>query len=95
MYLSIKEIQHRFQRTSKNGITHEYFRICKVALLKCDSCSKLFERPIGRINRKRLSNQFYHVCSNCDMKRFAQKKGSERRAVWNMRADSEQEISKL
>jgi hypothetical protein len=44
---------------------------------------------------KRLSNNYFHVCSNCDAKVFAQKKGVERKRVWNLYASSDIPISKL
>jgi len=44
---------------------------------------------------KRLSNNYFHVCKNCDSKRFAQRKGIERKQVWNMSASSSKPIGKL
>ena len=44
---------------------------------------------------KRLNNNFFHVCKKCDSKRFAQKKGVERKQVWNMSASSDIPIGKL
>lgn len=37
---------------------------------------------------KRLNNNFYHVCGNCDPKKFAQLKGVEARKVWDMPVSS-------
>lgn len=44
---------------------------------------------------KRLNNNYFHVCSNCDAKVFAQKKGVEKKKVWNMSASSDIPIGKL
>jgi|TARA_B100001094_G_scaffold46603_1_gene41781 hypothetical protein len=44
---------------------------------------------------KRLTNNYFHVCSSCDAKRFAQKKGVEKKQVWNMTASSTTPIGKL
>ena len=44
---------------------------------------------------KRLNNNYFHVCDNCDSKKFAQKKGVERKQVWNMSASSDVPIGKL
>jgi hypothetical protein len=44
---------------------------------------------------KRLNNNYFHVCENCDAKKFAQKKGVERKQVWNMSASSDLPINKL
>ncbi len=64
-------------------------------LLKCDNCDVEFERERGNMDYKRLNNNFFHVCSNCDSKRFAQKKGVERKQIWNMSASSGIPIGKL
>jgi hypothetical protein len=44
---------------------------------------------------KRISNTYYHVCASCDAKRFAQRKGVEKRMIWNMPASSMIPIDKL
>jgi hypothetical protein len=44
---------------------------------------------------KRLSNEYAHVCSGCDSKRFAQTKGVERRRFWNITVDSDLDITDL
>jgi len=44
---------------------------------------------------KRISNNYFHVCANCDPKKFAQKKGVENRLLWDMKASSLGDVSKL
>lgn len=44
---------------------------------------------------KRLSNNYFHCCKNCDPKKFAQKKGAEKRTIWDMPASSLADISRL
>ena len=44
---------------------------------------------------KRLTNNYFHVCSNCDSKRFAQKKGVEKKQIWNVSASSDLPIGRL
>ena len=44
---------------------------------------------------KRLSNNYFHVCSCCDAKRFAQKTGVKRKQVWNLKASSNIPIGKI
>jgi DNA-directed RNA polymerase subunit RPC12/RpoP len=85
----------RHLRRSKLGTEHEYHRTRTRVLLRCDNCDKEFSRLKGRMDPKRLSNNFFHVCENCDAKRFAQKKGVERKQVWNLHASSSMTISKL
>jgi hypothetical protein len=93
----IKEYQNKqkHQRNSKLGTVHEYYRHVTMAVFRCDSCDIEFERPRGSMDPKRLNNNYFHVCSNCDGKRFAQKKGVERKQVWNMSASSTLPIGKL
>lgn len=43
---------------------------------------------------KRLSNNYFHVCSNCDAKQFAQKKGIDRKKLWDLPADADVSVSK-
>jgi len=93
----IKEYKNKriFKRTSKKGISHNYYRYITLVRLKCDNCDTEFERERGKMDYKRLNNNYFHVCDNCDSKKFAQKKGVERKQVWNMSASSDVPIGKL
>jgi hypothetical protein len=82
-------------RKSKLGTEHPYTRICTYCVFRCDSCDVEFTRARGSMDPKRLSNNYFHVCKNCDSKRFAQRKGIERKQVWNMSASSSKPIGKL
>tara|TARA_B100000683_G_scaffold49776_1_gene47169 strand:- start:546 stop:833 length:288 start_codon:yes stop_codon:yes gene_type:complete len=95
MYLNEFKNKRLFYRNSKNGVAHKYYRHVTIVLLKCDSCDVEFKRERGRMDYKRLNNNFFHVCENCDSKRFAQKKGVERKQIWNMSASSDIPIGKL
>lgn len=95
MYLEIKKIRTQYTRNSKLGISHTYTRTKTIALFRCDGCETLFERSIGKMDRKRLDNQYFHVCSSCDQKRFAQSKGVEKRCIWDMSADTDLDVSRL
>ena len=95
MYLKEYTITRRFERLSKLHRVHEYWRTSTVCVFRCDSCDEQFERPRGKMNPARLSNNYFHVCENCDAKTFAQKKGVERKKVWNIRASSDIPIGKL
>jgi len=44
---------------------------------------------------KRVSNNYYHVCNGCDAKVFAQKKGVDRKKIWDLPASLDIPISKL
>ena len=92
MLISTKKITTTHTRTSKLQNTHSYSRVKTVAVLQCDNCQSLFERDQGQMNRRRVSTQYFHVCSNCNPKQFAQKKGVERRQFWNTSVDSDIKI---
>jgi hypothetical protein len=85
----------RYERVSKLGAVHAYYRDVTIVILRCDSCDNEFKRPRGSMDPKRLNNNYFHVCENCDAKKFAQKKGVERKQVWNMSASSDLPIGKL
>ena len=95
MYIKEFIEQTRHQRTSKTGKQHNYVRKKTFVLLRCDNCNIEFTRERGKMDPKRLSNNYFHVCNNCDAKKFAQKKGVERKNIWNMTASSDLPIGKL
>jgi len=95
MFLKEFKKETRHTRTSKLGNTHRYNRFQTFVVLRCDSCDAEFTRPRGSMDPKRLTNNYFHVCSSCDAKRFAQKKGVEKKQVWNMTASSTTPIGKL
>lgn len=95
MYLKEYTVETRHIRTSKLGIEHEYFRRKTIIVFRCDSCDQAFERSRGKMDPKRLSNNYFHVCSCCDAKRFAQKTGVNRKQIWNLKASSNIPIGKI
>ena len=82
-------------RCSKIGKEHTYHRESTVVVMRCDNCNTEFERSRSKMDPKRISNNYFHVCKNCDSKVFAQKKGVEKKQVWNMSASSTTPIGKL
>ena len=95
MFIKEYTVSKRHERLSKLGKVHEYWRTSTMCVFRCDNCNTEFERLRGKMDPKRLSNNYFHVCGNCDAKVFAQKKGVERKQVWNMSASSDLPISKL
>jgi hypothetical protein len=95
MYIKEYQIKRRHERTSKLGEKHPYYRNVTMVVFRCDNCDIEFERERGSMDPKRLSNSYFHVCKNCDSKKFAQKKGVEQKQKWNMTASSDLPISKL
>jgi len=95
MFIKIKKLLTEYTRLSKSGKEHTYTRLKSYVELECDCCNSIFERALSRMDHKRLDNQYHHVCSNCDAKRFAQKKGVERRRLWDTPVDSDLNIGRL
>lgn len=82
-------------RKSKLGLEHSYNRVKSILIIRCDNCGDIFEKEQSLIAPARRSNTYFHVCQKCDAKRFAQRKGVERRVIWNRLASSTDDISKL
>ena len=79
---------HLHQRESKLGNIHNFKRRRTVYHFKCDSCNKEFLRDKAKVSPKRASNDFHHVCSRCDVHRYAQQVGVEMRKIWQLDASS-------
>jgi protein-arginine kinase activator protein McsA len=94
MFLKKENRTMEYVRTSKLGVEHSYTRSKTVALFRCDNCNDTFERDLKQIDYRRLSNNYFHVCSNCDAKRFAKRKAVERKAIWDMPASSTLPVGK-
>lgn len=95
MFLKTKLQKTQHIRISKLGIEHTYTRTKTVAVFRCDNCDEIFERDLKKVQTKRLSNNYFHVCSKCDAKRFAQRKGVERKKIWDMPASSNLPVGKF
>jgi len=95
MFIREYTLKKIHERLSKTGKKHTYYRDVTMVVMRCDNCDADFERPRGSMDPKRISNNYFHVCSNCDAKTFAQKKGVERKQVWDLPASSDIPISKL
>lgn len=88
MYIGTEFVKTSHYRTSKRGTVHSYLRRKTVIIFRCDCCQGVFKRDKGKMDPKRLNNNFYHVCGDCDAKKFAQEKGVESRRVWDMPVSS-------
>ena len=95
MFLKTETQKNQYTRRSKCGKDHSYVRNKTIAIFRCDNCDELFSRDLKHIDRKRLSNNYFHCCSNCDAKRFAQRKGVEQKKIWDMPASTELPVSKF
>lgn len=95
MFLITRTEISEYTRTSKLGESHTYSRKKTVALFRCDNCNDEFTRDLKKIDRKRLSNNYFHVCSKCDAKRFAQRKGVEQKQIWDLLASTTLPVGKF
>lgn len=95
MYLGETEKKTKHLRKSKTGKEHAYYRTKTIVNFRCDNCNIEFTRERGSMDPKRLSNRYFHVCKDCDSYRFAQRKGIEKKQVWNLSASSNLPIGKL
>lgn len=95
MIIETKKIPVKHTRVSKLGVEHPYLRLKTVVVIRCDNCDDQFERDLSKMDHRRLNNSYFHVCPNCDSKRFAQKKGAERRSLWDSTVDKDIDISRF
>jgi hypothetical protein len=95
MFLELRRKKMVYSRKSKTGKDHEYYRWQSVAVFRCDNCDGLFERTLKQTHSKRLSNNYFHVCTNCDSKRFGQKRAVEKKKIWDMPASLDLPVSKF
>ena len=84
---SLKTIK-LYKRESKLGVMHNYRRRKMIYVFRCDACSDTFMRPKSRVDPVRASNDYKHVCSKCDSKKFAQSVGVKMRRVYQLDASS-------
>jgi len=88
MFIKTEYVKTQHVRKSKLGQEHTYYRQKSMVVLRCDSCQVVFTRERGRMDPNRLNNNYYHVCGNCDVKSFAQKKGLESKSPWDIPVSS-------
>lgn len=94
MFIGQESIKKQHVRTSKKGLSHVYFRHKTILLFRCDNCNEEFRREKRSMDAKRISNNYFHVCGDCDAKRFAQRKGVEQKQIWDMKASADLPIEK-
>lgn len=95
MFIKSFKQNYEYTRTSKLGQMHKYKRAKTVNLFRCDCCETEFLRDHAKMDPKRTSNKYFHVCSNCDAKKFAQRKGVEKRKIWDLPVSSSMPIGRL
>jgi len=95
MFIETIKVLTSYVRESRLGNSHTYKRLKTIAIFRCDNCNTIFERPAAKMEPKRLSNAYFHCCEKCDPKKFAQKKGVDKKVIWNKPASLGDDISKL
>jgi hypothetical protein len=95
MFIKEFKKQTRHVRKSKTGKEHAYKRDVTICVFRCDNCDTEFQRERGSMDPKRLNNNYFHVCKNCNSKKFAQKMGVTKKQIWDMPASSNLDISRL
>ena len=95
MFIKTEKVHTHYKRQSKLGKKHEYLREKTVVHLQCDNCDTVFTRDLKKMNSSRLNNNYFHVCTNCDAKRFAQRKGVEQKQVWDLPSNTDLPLSKF
>ena len=95
MFIREYTLKKMHERISKLGKIHKYYRDVTMVVMRCDNCNTEFERSRGSMDPKRISNNYFHVCKNCDSKKFAQKMGVTKKQIWDMPASSNLDISKI
>lgn len=95
MYLGEEKEEVNYSRPSKLGTVHSYTRVRTRLIFRCDNCGQIFNRYRSKISPKRTNNNYFHCCNSCDSKKFAQRKGVERRMIWDIPVSSELDISRL
>lgn len=94
MFLKTQQQRTEYTRISKLGKEHSYERTKTIAVFRCDNCDEEFTRDLRKMDRKRLSNNYFHVCGSCDAKRFAQRKGIEQKKIWDLPASTTLPVGK-
>jgi len=95
MFLKQTQITTEHIRQSKTGRPHTYSRKKTILEFRCDNCRTEFTRDKGSMDPKRVNNNVYHVCSECDAKKFAQSKGIESKHIWDMPVSSLKTLGQL
>ena len=94
MFIKTETQENQYIRRSKCGQEHTYIRKKTVAFFRCDNCNEIFKRDLKKMDRKRLSDNYFHCCPNCDAKRFAQRKGVEQKKIWDLPASTTLPVGK-
>jgi len=92
MFIEALKTLRLYERQSKLGVCHTFKRKNTLYVFKCDCCGITFFRPKSQVDMHRATNDYKHVCSFCDSKRFAQKVSVKMRKIYKIDASSDKPI---
>jgi len=92
MFIETLKTLRLYERQSKLGVYHTFKRKNTLYVFRCDCCGITFLRHKSRVDIERATNDYKHVCSYCDSKRFAQKVGVRMRRIYQTDASSDRPI---
>ena len=92
MFIETLKTMRLYERQSKLGVYHTFHRKNTIYYFRCDCCGDNFLRPRSQVDPERASNDFKHVCSSCDSKKYAQKVGVKMRKIYQLDASSMKEL---
>ena len=88
MFIETLKTMRLYERQSKLGLYHTFHRKNTIFAFKCDSCGVSFLIPSSQVDPELASNDYKHVCSYCDSKKFAQRVGVKMRKIYQLDASS-------
>ena len=88
MFVETLKTMRLYERQSKCGVYHTFHRKNTVFVFECDSCGVTFLGPRAKVDPGRATNDYKHVCPNCDCKKFAQSVGVKMRNIYKLDASS-------
>ena len=92
MFIETLKTIRLYERQSKLGIYHTFKRKNTLFVFRCDCCGVTFIRPRSKVDPVRATNDYKHVCSYCDTKKFAQSVCVQMRNIYKTDASSTQII---
>jgi hypothetical protein len=95
MFLETLKTIRLYERQSKLGIYHTFKRKNTVYVFKCDCCGITFLRSRAKVDPMRATNDYKHVCSFCDTKKYAQSIGVKMRKIYSTDASSTHSIGNI
>ena len=88
MFVETLKTIRLYERQSKLGTYHTFKRKNTLYVFRCDCCGTVFLRPRSKVDPVRATNDYKHVCSCCDTKKFAQSVCVKMRHIYSMDASS-------